>query len=387
MQTIEQKTAPGTVLNNNSNIPKSLEPLTIKGVTFANRIVLSPLCMYSCTNGFFNDWHLAHLGQYAIRGVGLIFTEATAVQPNGRISPYDAGIWKDEHIPSFRRVVDFVHSLKSKIGIQLAHAGRKASAHPPFGENPDGLAGSEAGGWTDVFGPSSIPWSDNYLTPIEMTTDLIKEFVESFKEAALRADKAGFDVIEIHSAHGYLLHSFLSPLTNKRKDNYGGSFENRIRLLEEIIVEVKKVWPSNKPIFVRISCTDWVNDEESWDIKQSVKLSKRLHELDVDLVDCSTGGNSEKQKIPAKPNFQVTFAKEIKQNVEGIKTGAVGLILDSESANKIIENNDADLVFLGRELLRNPSFVLNLSNHYNTPVVWPNQYERARPRHELPQNH
>lgn len=326
------------------------------------------------------DWHLVHLVQYSIHGAGLIFCEAASVSENGRISPNDAGIWKDEHIAPMKRVTNFVHSLGGHIGIQIGHAGRKASTYPPFHPKARGIVPPEEGGWKDLVAPTSEPWSEAFLEPLEMSLDEIKDMIQLFKDSAIRASKAGFDVLELHGAHGYLIHQFLSPLSNKRTDQYGGSFENRIRFLIEIVNEVKKVWPEDLPVFVRLSCTDWVSDEESWNMAQTCELSKRLYSLGVDLIDCSSAGNSNKQNIPAAPGFQVPFAAEIRKFVPGLLTGAVGLITEAKVASKIIQENQADLVFMAREFLRNPAFVQRAALELGVPLKLANQYERSRPR-------
>ncbi|KAJ1975680.1 hypothetical protein H4R33_006600 [Dimargaris cristalligena] len=373
------------------NLPKLFTPLQLGGLTLRNRIMVSPMCQYSCEDGFVTDWHLVHLGGFAVRGPSLIMTEATAVLPNGRISPYCAGLWKDEHIVPWQRIVQFAHSQGTPMGIQLAHAGRKASTLPIFFPDAREAAQPQQGGWTDgtgssddtVWGPSDDPWGpEGYPQPHTMTLNQIQEVKRAFRDAAVRADKAGFDLIEIHAAHGYLLNSFLSPLSNHRTDQYGGSFENRIRLLLETIEEVRSVWSNEKPLLVRVSATDWV-EGEGWDSKQTVQLAQHLAEIDsVDLLDISTGGNSSRQKIPAAPLFQVPFSAQVKKTVPTSKllTGTVGLITKGQEAEDILQKEEADLIILARPFLRDPGWVLKAAQELGVYVKWPQQYERARPK-------
>ena len=351
-------------------------PIKIKDVELKNRIVLSPMCQYSSTDGFANDWHLVHLGSRAVGGAGLIITEATAVSPEGRITPFDLGIWKDEHIGFLKRINNFIHEQGSVAGIQLAHAGRKASKSQPWTGNKHLLP--EEGGWEDVVAPSAVALSDTMPAPRELTIAGIQKVIQDFKAAAQRAIAAGFEVIEIHAAHGYLLHEFLSPLTNKRTDEYGGSFENRIRLTLEVVQAVKEVWP-DRPLFVRISATDWVPDEESWDLLESIKLAQALKKLQVDVVDCSSGGNVAHQQIKAGPGYQTPFAQAIREEAS-IMTGAVGLISSAHQADHIIRTGQADLVLLAREFLRNPFFGLTAAQELRQEIKWPVQYERAKLR-------
>lgn len=348
-----------------------LTPITIKNLTLKNRIVMSPMCQYSATDGFANDWHLVHLGTRAIGGTGLIISEATAVLPEGRISPDDTGIWKDEQIEPFKRITDFIHSHGSVAGIQLAHAGRKASSAIPL--KGGAQLNDKNGGWQTV-APSAIPFNPGDLAPQALDNAGIRKIINGFKSAAARAHTAGFKVVEIHSAHGYLLHEFLSPLTNTRKDEYGGSFENRIRLLEQIVDAIKTVWPSENPLFVRISSTDWT--EGGWNIEESVKLAGILKVLGVDLIDCSSGGNIHNAKIPAGPGYQVQFSEAIRKT--GILTGAVGLITSAQQAESILQDDKADLILLGRELLRNPYFALSAAKELGEDIMWQNQYLRAK---------
>lgn len=330
------------------------------------------MCQYSSEDGFANDWHLVHLGSRAVGGAGLIITEATAVAPQGRISPADLGIWKDEHISGLKRITDFIHAQGSVAGIQLAHAGRKSSQQVSWkgGEN----LSPDKGGW-ETLAPSAIAFKEGDLVPSELSKEGIGRIVYEFRLAASRALRAGFKVIELHAAHGYLIHEFLSPKSNLRHDEYGGSFENRIRFLLEIVDQVRKEWPLSLPLFVRISATDWV--EGGWTEQESIRLSAVLKTLDVDLIDCSTGGNVPNVKIPIKPMYQLSFAETIKQQT-GILTGAVGLITTSEEAEMIISENKADLVFMARELLRDPNFPLRAAHELKQEITWPVQYERAR---------
>ena len=351
---------------------KLFSPLQIKNTTFKNRIVISPMCQYSATDGFANDWHLVHLGSRASGGAGLIIQEATAVSPEGRISPGDLGLWKDEQIEKMQVINRFVISQNSIPGIQLAHAGRKASAAAPWegGRKLD----ETQGGW-DTVAPSAVAYHDNEKTPIALDKSGIEKVISDFKATAKRAVQAGFQVLEIHGAHGYLLHQFLSPLSNFRTDEYGGSFENRIRLTLDIVEAVQSEWPQNLPLFVRISATDWA--EDGWNIEESVQLSKILKEKGVDLIDVSSGGLVSHQQIPLGPNYQVPFAERIKKET-AIMTGAVGLITASDQAEEIIASGKADLVLFARESLRNPNLGLKFAEELQTDVQWPKQYERAK---------
>ena len=347
--------------------------LKIRDIELKNRIAVSPMCQYSSVNGFPNDWHLVHLGSRAVGGAGLIFTEATAVSPEGRISPDDAGIWNDDQANAYKRITSFIKSQNSVPGIQLAHAGRKASTYSPW--KGSGKVAVENGGWQTI-APSAIPFADNFPHPKEMDDNDIKLLIDQFKEAALRSIEAGFKVIELHFAHGYLVHEFCSPISNQRKDNYGGSLENRCRLAIEITKSVREVIPDGTPLFVRISSTDWV--EGGWDIDQSVQLTKWLKEVGVDLIDCSSGGNVPNAKIPASPGYQIPFAEKIKNEV-GILTGGVGLITTAEQAEEIISSGRADIVLLAREMLRDPYWALHSAKKLNVDLTdWPNQYLRAK---------
>jgi 2,4-dienoyl-CoA reductase-like NADH-dependent reductase (Old Yellow Enzyme family) len=354
---------------------KLFDPINIKSITFKNRLVVSPMCQYSSVDGFSNDWHLVNLGSRAVGGAGLIITEAAAVSPEGRITPKDLGIWKDEHIAGLKRINEFIHQQDAIPGIQLAHAGRKAS-HTESWNGSKLILPTENEGW-ERLAPSEISYQENTLLPMSLDLKGIKKVVEDFKTATIRSLAAGFKVIEIHAAHGYLIHQFLSPLSNKRNDNYGGSFENRIRLLIKIIDEVNEVWPQDLPLFVRISATDWA--DEGWDLKQSIQLSKVLKEKNVDLIDCSSGGLVSYQKIDVKPLYQVPFAAAIKQEAQ-ILTGAVGLITTSKESEDILQNQKADFIFMARELLRDPYFPLRAAHELDVEVKWPLQYERAKYR-------
>lgn len=349
-------------------------PYKIKEIEFKNRLTVSPMCMYSSEDGFSNSWHMVHLGSRAVGGAGLIFTEAVAVSPEGRITPHDLGIWKDEHINGLKEIVKFVESQGTVIGTQLAHAGRKASTTPPW--EGGALLDYTSGGW-DTLAPSPVPFIKNNPLPKQLNEEGIKKVVSDFKAAAKRAVNAGFKVIEIHAAHGYLLHQFLSPISNKRKDPYGGSFKNRIRLLLEVLEAVKQEWPKNLPIFVRISATDWV--EGGWNEEESVELAKILREKGVDLIDCSSGGMVPDAKIPVEKGYQVRFSEKIKFEAD-IATGAVGLITTAEEAEEILTRDQADLIFMAREFLREPYFALKAAKDLKTNILWPPQYERAKPR-------
>lgn len=350
-------------------------PLTIKKITLKNRIVISPMCQYSAVDGFANDWHLVHLGSRASGGAGLIIQEATAVSPEARISPADLGIWKDEHIQKLKIINEFIVSQNSIPGIQLAHAGRKASVSAPWLGNKK-LDKSNIG-W-QTFAPSAIAYHESEpFLPEALDKNGIQKVISDFKAATKRAVEAGYQVMEIHAAHGYLLHQFLSPLTNLRTDDYGGSFENRIRFTLEITEAVQSEWPSDLPLFVRISATDWA--EGGWNPEESVKLSIILKEKGVDLIDVSSGGLVSHQQIPLQPNYQVPFAEKIKKEA-AVLTGAVGLITHAVQAETILSNGQADLVLFARESLRNPNLPLDFARDLNDDIQWPKQYERAKTR-------
>lgn len=350
-------------------------PLTLRALTLPNRIGVSPMCQYSSVDGFANAWHLAHLGGLATGGAGLVLSEAAAVLPEGRISPHDLGIWSDAHVPMLRQITDFVRAQGAVIGVQLAHAGRKASTHRPW--DGHGTVAPARGGWTNVMAPSAIAYSPQYPAPTELDAVGIATVHAAFADAARRALDAGFQVIELHAAHGYLLHSFLSPLTNHRTDAYGGDFEGRIRLLCEVVMQVRVGWPETLPIFVRISATDWA--EGGWTVDDSVRLAQRLKGLGVDLVDCSSGGLVTHQQIPVGPLYQVPFAARVRHEAS-IPTAAVGLITEPAQAERIVADGDADLVLLGRELLRHPRWPLQAAHALGAEAAWPRQYERAKLR-------
>jgi 2,4-dienoyl-CoA reductase-like NADH-dependent reductase (Old Yellow Enzyme family) len=333
------------------------------------------MCQYSSEDGFANDWHLVHLGSRAQGGAGLVSLEASAVVPEGRISIVDLGIWKDEHVPALARIANFIHSQGARAGIQLAHAGRKASRSAPFVNERLLLPGE--GGWQPV-APSAVAFSPAYAVPLALDQAGIQAVIEAFRQAALRANQAGFDFVEIHAAHGYLLHQFLSPLANQRTDAYGGGFANRTRLALEVVDAVRAAWPAHLPLFVRISATDW--DEGGWTIDESVELARLFREHGVDLVDVSSGGQVPNAQIPLGPGYQVGFAARIRREA-GIPTAAVGLITDPHQANGIVERGDADLVLLAREMLRDPYWPVHAAAALGETVSWPKQYLRGAPHH------
>jgi 2,4-dienoyl-CoA reductase-like NADH-dependent reductase (Old Yellow Enzyme family) len=351
------------------------DPLAIRDLKFANRVFVSPMCQYSSHDGYANDWHFVHLGSRAVGGAGLILTEATAILPEARISPHDLGIWADGHIDMLSRIVTFIHEQGSIAGMQLAHAGRKASTRRPW-EGQGAIPESE-GGWKKVVAPSALAFADSYPMPQALTTDGIREVVAGFAAAARRACQAGFRVLEIHAAHGYLIHEFLSPLSNRREDEYGGSFENRTRLCREVVAAVRSAWPKELPLFVRISATDWV--EGGWNIDDSVRLAAQLKQMGVDLMDCSSGGNVPHAKIPVGPGYQVAFAERIRHDAQ-IMTGAVGMITSSVQADHIIRTVQADAVIIAREFLRDPYWPLRAARELEQPIAWPVQYLRAAPK-------
>jgi 2,4-dienoyl-CoA reductase-like NADH-dependent reductase (Old Yellow Enzyme family) len=355
-------------------MPNLFDPLSIRDVTLPNRIVVSPMCQYSCTNGFANDWHLVHLGSRAVGGAGLVMTEAAAVTPEGRISPEDLGIWSDDHIEFLSRITRFIHSQGCVAGMQLAHAGRKASTYRPW--DGDGAVPDGAGGWANVVAPSAIPFADNYQMPRALTLEGIQSVAGAFAAAARRAREAGFRVIEIHAAHGYLLSEFLSPLANHRTDEYGGSLEHRMRLLIEVVRAVRGSWPESAPLFVRISATDW--EEGGWTLDDSVELAKHLKDSSVDLIDCSSGGNVPPARIPVGPGYQTPFAERIRREAK-VLTGAVGMITGPAQADHIIRTGQADVAIMAREFLRDPYWPLRAARDLGYPVPWPVQYVRAAP--------
>jgi 2,4-dienoyl-CoA reductase-like NADH-dependent reductase (Old Yellow Enzyme family) len=349
-----------------------LSPLTIRGVTFRNRIAVSPMCQYSGQDGFANDWHLVHLGSRAVGGAALVVVEATAVTSEGRITPGDLGIWKDEHIEPLARIARFVHSQGAVAGIQLAHAGRKASCDLPW-KGGAGLKTTEQGGWP-VVGPSLVAFAEGSPVPVPLDEAGIDGVVDAFASGARRALTAGFKVIEIHAAHGYLMHEFLSPITNHRNDRYGGSLENRMRLLLRVVERLRVEIPPELPLFVRVSATDWV--EGGWDIEQSVELARRLKALGVDLLDVSSGGTVPYARIPVAKGYQVPFARRIREGAD-IRTGAVGLITEPQHADEIVTGGDANLVFIAREMLREPYWALKAQQALGEEPLWPIQYGYA----------
>lgn len=351
---------------------KLFQPLTIKSVTLKNRLVVSPMCQYSSDDGFANDWHLVHLGSRAVGGAGLIIAEATAVSPEGRITPKDLGIWKDDHISELKKITSFIKSQGSVPGIQLAHAGRKASHKVPW-EGGAPLRDNE-GSW-ETFAPGALAFKEGEPAPTELDKKGIDKVIYDFEMATERALEAGFEVIEIHGAHGYLLHEFLSPLSNKRKDEYGGSFENRSRFILEIVKAIRRKWKTHRPLFFRISATDWV--ENGWNIADSIRLSSLLKDNDVDLIDCSSGGNIPGVKIPTGPLYQVPFSDQIRKEAH-IKTGAVGMITSQSEAETILQAEQADLIIMARQFLRDPYFPLHAARELGVDQPWPIQYERAK---------
>ncbi len=377
----------GTALDP-ASAPAVFRPLQIRGMTLQNRFVVSPMCQYSADDGHLTDWHLAHLAQYPLRGAALTIVEATAVTAGGRITPQDSGLWKDSQKAPLRRVVDLAHAQGQKAGIQLTHAGRKASAVAPWlvpAPAASAVAPREHGGWPDdVLAPSAVRFAEGYAEPRAMTLGEIAGVVDGFREAARRAADVGFDCVEVHAAHGYLLTQFLSPLTNRRTDRYGGSFENRTRLVLEIVAAVRAAIPAETALFLRISATEWMEHlgpGESWDVEQSVRLAKLLPDLGVDLLDVSSGGNSAEQRIELHATYQVDLAARIREELrkegKNLLVGAVGLITTGEAAQSVVRDDKADLVLVGRQFLREPEFVLRAAHDLGVDVKWPNQYHRA----------
>ncbi|MCL5054869.1 MAG: NADH:flavin oxidoreductase/NADH oxidase [Firmicutes bacterium] len=349
-------------------------PLKLREVVFRNRITVSPMCQYSSEDGFANNWHLVHLGSRAVGGAALVTTEATAVEPRGRISPQDLGIWKDDHLEMLKQITTFIESQGALAGIQLAHAGRKASTRRPWDSGPRPVK-LEEGGWIPV-APTSIPYDTNYPVPIELTRREMQVIEKAFQKGVERAYAAGFKVVEIHAAHGYLIHEFLSPLSNQRKDDYGGSLENRMKFPLEIVKAARKVWPEKYPLFVRISATDWVSG--GWDLEQSVVFSKKLKEEGVDLIVCSSGGMVSYAEIPDEPGYQVPFSDRIRNEV-GIPTAALGLITEAPQAEKILQEGKADLIAIARGFLRDPYWPLMAASRLQIETsLWPAQYLRAK---------
>jgi 2,4-dienoyl-CoA reductase-like NADH-dependent reductase (Old Yellow Enzyme family) len=348
------------------------EPLTLRRVTLRNRIVVSPMCEYSSRDGFANDWHLVHLGSRAVGGAGAVLTEAAAVTADGRISPADLGIYDDCHVEMLARIFHFVEAQGAVPGMQLAHAGRKASTAEPW--HGGGPVAVEDGGWTPIWAPSALPFRDGWQTPRAMSADDIRGVIDAFAAAARRLLAAGGRIVEVHAAHGYLLHEFLSPLSNHRSDAYGGSFANRARLVYEVVDAVRAVWPDDRPLFVRISATDWT--EGGWTVEDSVALARELARRGVDLIDCSTGGNVPHAKIPLGPGYQVPFAERVRRDA-GIATGAVGLITEPAHAEEILQRGQADAIVVARQWLRDPYFALHAARALGDLPAVPVQYQRA----------
>ena len=354
-------------------MPGLFEPLSLRSVTLRNRIAVSPMCQYSSEDGFADEWHLVHLGSRAAGGAALVLTEAAAVLPDGRISPQDLGIWDDAHVEALTRITRFLHERGAVPGMQLAHAGRKASTRRPW--EGSGAVPETEGGWR-VVAPSAVRFADDYPEVRALAVPEIAAIVQAFAAAAHRALAAGFRVIEIHAAHGYLLHEFLSPLANRREDRYGGSFENRSRLVLDVVRAVRTEWPDDLPLLVRISATDW--QDGGWDLEQSVALARQLGPLGVDLIDCSSGGMVPGTSVPLGPGYQTPFAERIRREA-GIATGAVGLITEAVQAEHIIRTGQADLVLLARAMLRDPYWPLRAARELGQQMSWPVQYLRAAP--------
>jgi 2,4-dienoyl-CoA reductase-like NADH-dependent reductase (Old Yellow Enzyme family) len=352
-------------------MPHLFDPLEIRGVVFRNRVGVSPMCQYSSEDGFASDWHLVHLGSRAVGGAALVIAEATAVSAIGRISPADLGIWKDPHVAQLARIAHFISEQGAVPGIQIAHSGRKGSTARPW----DGgqAVADGAGGWQPV-APSALAFSEQYRMPAELTVPQIAEIRGQFRAAALRAESAGFRYLELHAAHGYLLHSFLSPLSNQRQDEYGGAFENRARFVLEVARELRSVWPQDRVLGVRLSCTDWA--EGGWVSDDTVRLAQLLERENIDLIDCSSGGNVAQANIPVGPGYQVPFAEAVKRGTQ-LRVAAVGMITDAEQANRIISQEKADFVFMAREMLRDPYFGVNAAHALKHKAPVPKQYTRA----------
>ncbi len=372
MQTLPKGENTPTPETGQTTVAPLFRPFTQRGITLRNRIAVSPMCEYSSVDGFANDWHLVHLGSRAVGGAALVMTEAAAVEARGRISPQDLGIYRDEHIEMLARITAFIKEQGAVPAIQLAHAGRKASTYRPW--SGQGEISVEEGRWQTV-APSAESFSNTYPLPLAMTKQDIAEVVKSFQVAATRALQAGFQVIELHGAHGYLLHEFLSPLSNHRDDEYGGNLANRMRFLLEVVDACRAVWPAEYPLWVRLSSSDW--SEGGVTIADTVEVARALKQHGVDLVDASSGGNVQKASIPLAPGYQVPFAEQIRREA-GIATGAVGLITQAEQANAIVSEEQADIVLLARELLRDPYWPLHAAHALHVDVKWPAQYERAK---------
>jgi 2,4-dienoyl-CoA reductase-like NADH-dependent reductase (Old Yellow Enzyme family) len=355
-------------------MPHLFSEFRLREVTFANRVGVSPMCQYSCDDGFANDWHFAHLAARAVGGAGLVFTEAAAVTPEGRISPQDLGVWSEKHFEPLERIARFVKAQGAVPGVQLAHAGRKASVHRPW--SGQGSVPEAQGGWRTV-APSPVSFGKGYAAPEELSVEGILALQQAFAAAAKRAFAAGFRTIEVHAAHGYLVHQFLSPLSNRRADAYGGSFDNRTRFLRDCVAAVRGAVPDACPLFVRISATDW--SDGGWDVEQTIEPSRRLKDLGVDAIDCSSGGNVEGARIPVGPGYQVPFSQRVRREA-GVATAAVGMITDPAQADQIVRNGEADVVLLARELLRDPYWPLRAARELGQAMSWPAQYLRAAPR-------
>jgi 2,4-dienoyl-CoA reductase-like NADH-dependent reductase (Old Yellow Enzyme family) len=349
-------------------------PLSLRGVSLRNRVGVSPMCQYSSDEGHATDWHLVHLGQFAVGGAALVFTEATAVTPEGRISPQDLGIWDDAHVPMLARITRFIAAQGAVPGMQLAHAGRKASTQRPW--EGQGLVTPDAGGWSNVMAPSAVAFSPSYPQPQALTLEGIAAVVAAFRAAATRAIVAGFRVLEVHAAHGYLLHQFLSPLSNHRDDAYGGPLANRTRLCLEVVAAIRTAVPDAVPLVVRISATDWA--EGGWTVEESVQLAAWLKEAGVDMIDVSSGGLASGVRVPIGPGYQVPFARQVRHGA-AVTTASVGLITDAAQAERIVAAGDADMVLLARELLRQPRWPLLAAHALGAAQPWPVQYERAHP--------
>jgi 2,4-dienoyl-CoA reductase-like NADH-dependent reductase (Old Yellow Enzyme family) len=349
--------------------------IDLRDLTLRNRVGVSPMCQYSSVDGFADDWHLVHLGQFAVGGAGLVLTEATAVLPEGRISSADLGIWNDDHVDMLARIGRFVRAHGAAWGSQLAHAGRKASVARPW----DGGApvGPEAGGWAPIMGPSAVPFDAGYQTPEALDDAGIARVIDAFRRAAERAVHAEMQIVEVHAAHGYLLHQFLSPLSNTRTDKYGGSFENRVRLTREVTQAIRAVWPDRRPLAVRLSATDWT--EGGWTPEETTELAALLQQDGADLIDCTSGGNIAKARIPIGPGYQTQFAEQVRRG-SGVATAAVGMITAPEQADTVVRTGQADMVFMARELLRDPHWPLRAAHQLRQEIAWPPQYERARLR-------
>ncbi|KAI8639437.1 hypothetical protein BD408DRAFT_446006 [Parasitella parasitica] len=389
---INNKPAVGSLSEPVTNAkPKLFTPVTCKSVTLQNRIVVPPMCMYSADDGFMNDFHVSHYGSFALRGPGMIIIEATAVEDRGRISPNDLGLWKDEQIPHLKRVVDVIKSQGVVASVQIAHAGRKANMGSGWSKSGYCNVSEEEGGWpNNVVGPTDLAFDEHHAAVNGLSVPELQAIVQKWADAAVRADKAGIDVLEIHSAHGYLLHNFLSGNSNKRTDQYGGSLENRLRFPLEVVSAVRKAWPQEKPLWVRFSGTDFKNNEtlgpdaNGWDIDQAVEYAKALKEIGVDVIDVSSGGNLPNIKYPAKPLYQVPLANAVKHGAN-IATGAVGIITEPKDAESILQKDEADYILVGREHLRNPAWTHHAAHDLGVNVQWTNQYGRAN-RERLTQN-